>query len=121
MTTRILKISLLATSVALLGACTTLVPNYQRPAAPVSDSWPTAAADSGTVAAQLSWQTFIADDRLRQLVALALDNNRDLRVAALNIEKARAQYRIQTAELFPAVGVGVAGSHSRISAATWPT
>ena len=115
MTTRILKVSLLTTSLALLGACTTLVPNYQRPAAPVSESWPTATADKGPMVAQLSWQTFIADDRLRQLVALAVDNNRDLRMAALNIEKARAQYRIQSAELFPAVGVGVASSNSRIS------
>lgn len=119
MTTRLLKNSLLAASISLLAACTTLAPDYQRPAAPVSDHWPTATSSTRpdtAAASALSWQAFIADDRLRLLVALALDNNRDLRVAALNIEKARAQYRIQTAELFPAVGAGVTGSHSRISA-----
>lgn len=111
-----LKASVLAIAVTLLSACGTLAPDYQRPAAPVSDHWPVTAATASPAAASLAWQEFIADDRLRQLVALSLDNNRDLRVAALNIEKARAQYRIQNAELFPAIAAGVDNRNSRVSA-----
>ncbi|MEL0028889.1 MAG: multidrug transporter, partial [Perlucidibaca sp.] len=71
-----LRVATLAAAVALLGACT-MAPVYQRPAAPVGDHWPGAAStgDAGTP----DWQQFIADDRLRQLVSLALAGNRDLR------------------------------------------
>ncbi len=113
-----LKAATLATA-TLLAACT-MAPVYQRPAAPVGSAWPTATASgseqAGEPAAQLAWQQFIADERLCRLLTLALDNNRDLRVAALNIEKARAEYRIQGAELFPAIGVSGSNSNSRVSA-----
>src|SRR4051812_50083893 len=91
---------------AALGGCS-LMPAYERPASPVAASYPAAAsaAASGSAsslaAADIGWREFFADDRLRQLVALALANNRDLRVAALDIEKARAQYRVQDAQRLP--------------------
>lgn len=98
---RILSIALAA---SLTGACT-LTPDYQRPAAPVSAAFPDAAPATATTAADaIAWRDYFADARLHEVIALALANNRDLRVAALNIEKARAQYRIQRADLFPAVG-----------------
>ncbi|MDP1926699.1 MAG: AdeC/AdeK/OprM family multidrug efflux complex outer membrane factor [Thiobacillus sp.] len=98
---RILSIALAA---SLTGACT-LTPDYQRPAAPVPSAFPDAAPVAATIAADaIAWRDYFADARLREVIALALANNRDLRVAALNIEKARAQYRIQRADLFPAVG-----------------
>lgn len=145
-----------AFAVALAGGCT-MIPNYERPVAPVPDSFPvvmlpalgetpeggaelpapadrltappasgeaaaadtaaetaakeTAAvetteqlADGAAPADAIAWQAYFADARLREVIALALGNNRDLRVAALDIERARAQYRIRRADLLPAVG-----------------
>ncbi|MBK1685893.1 efflux transporter outer membrane subunit [Rubrivivax gelatinosus] len=96
---------------AVLAGCGTLAPDYQRPAAPVAAAFPDAAASAAgaVTAADLPWQQFFRDERLKALVGLALANNRDLRVAVLNIEQARAQYRVQRADLFPTVGVGVSG------------
>jgi outer membrane protein, multidrug efflux system len=84
----------------LLGACT-LEPHYHRPPSPVP------ALEGGTagdpVAADIGWREFFPDPQLQQLIELALTNNRDLRVAALNVQSAQAQYRIQRADLFPTV------------------
>jgi NodT family efflux transporter outer membrane factor (OMF) lipoprotein len=60
----------------------------------------------------LPWQEFFADARLRELIDIALRNNRDLRVAVLNIEQARAQYGIRRADRFPSVGLAVTGSRT---------
>lgn len=102
-------------SALLLQACT-LMPNYQRPAAPVSEQWPAAASTDSQRAAPLPWQEFLTDARLRELMTLALDDNRDLRIAALNVDKARAQYRIQQSELLPGIDISATSSNSRISA-----
>lgn len=96
----------------LLSACS-FMPTYERPAAPVAASFPDAAAAEAPVAAsaaELEWARFFADARLRTLVELALQSNRDLRVATLNVEQVRAQLGIQRAELYPSLGVGVQGS-----------
>ena len=92
---------------SLLGACS-LMPDYQRPAAPVASGWPSGPAypaekaSSATLpAAEIAWRDFYADPLLRQVIELALTNNRDLRVSTLNIEKARAQYGIERAALLP--------------------
>jgi multidrug efflux system outer membrane protein len=91
----------LAAAVAtLLGACT-LEPHYQRPPAPVP-ALPGGTAGE-TVAADIGWREFFPDPQLQQLIELSLTNNRDLRVAALNVQSAQAQYRIQRASLFPTV------------------
>jgi outer membrane protein, multidrug efflux system len=94
-----------ALAASLTSACS-MIPDYQRPAAPVPATFPNAAQATAEIPAAdaLAWRDYFADARLRELIALALANNRDLRVAALNIEKARAQYRIQRADLFPAIG-----------------
>jgi outer membrane protein, multidrug efflux system len=84
----------------LLGACT-LEPHYHRPPSPVPAMEGGTAGD--TVAADIGWREFFPDPQLQQLIALALTDNRDLRVAALNVQSAQAQYRIQRAELFPTV------------------
>ena len=99
----------------LLGGCASMAPPYERPAAPVATSYPDAlqAAAAGAAAAQpaaeLDWQQFFTDPRLKTLIGLALQNNRDLRVAVLNIERVRAQYQVQRAELFPTVSLGATG------------
>jgi outer membrane protein, multidrug efflux system len=84
----------------LLGACT-LEPHYERPASPVPPLEGSTAG--GTAAADIGWREFFPDPQLQQLIALALANNRDLRVAVLNVQSAQAQYRIQRAELFPTI------------------
>ncbi len=91
----------------ILTGCGTLAPDYQRPISPVSGTWPTGPAyqaiPGGQSAAVLDWHEFVTDRKLQQLIALALNHNRDLRVAALNIEKVQGQYQIQRANLFPHV------------------
>jgi multidrug efflux system outer membrane protein len=93
--------SILAAAVAtLLGACT-LEPHYQRPPPPVPAL--EAGATGGPAAADIGWREFFPDPQLQQLIALALTDNRDLRVAVLNVQSAQAQYRIQRASLFPTI------------------
>ncbi|ADQ84384.1 AdeC/AdeK/OprM family multidrug efflux complex outer membrane factor [Methylovorus sp. MP688] len=102
-----MKYSLITQAVlaAMLAGCASMAPDYQRPAAPVAEQWPAQASNQGTPAADIGWREFLLDNRLQQLVELALQNNRDLRVAALNIEQARAEYQVQRADLFPTVNV----------------
>jgi len=94
----------LALGTALLSGCTTLAPATTAVAPSIPAQWP--AADPGTQtadAAALGWRDFFTDARLQQVIAQALDNNRDLRVAVLNVERARGQYRVQRADRVPAV------------------
>ncbi|MCX6991543.1 MAG: efflux transporter outer membrane subunit [Kiritimatiellaeota bacterium] len=102
---------LLVGIVAVMGGCT-LAPKYVRPQAPVPAAWPTGAAykavtanTNGPAAADISWRKFFTNDRLQKVIELALANNRDLRVAASTIEKTRAVYSIQRADLLPTVDV----------------
>jgi multidrug efflux system outer membrane protein len=102
-----LRVATFATGVLaggiMLAGCT-LAPAYRRPVLPVPTAYPTAAADSGESArsaADIGWREFFGDVRLQGLIAMALVNNRDLRVALLNVENARAQYRIQRSQLLP--------------------
>lgn len=107
-----------ALAAALMAGCTTLAPDYTRPAAPVPASFPASAKPSGDApsASNIAWRDYFADPALRDTIAQALENNRDLRVAALNIEKARAQYGIQRAALLPSVGISAGGSAQRLPA-----
>jgi multidrug efflux system outer membrane protein len=112
---------------AVLAACANLAPEVQRPAAPVPDAWPSgpsyaaAPGAQGTAMADLAWQDFIADARLRELITQALGQNRDLRVAALQIERARALYQIQRADRFPTVDASASLTAQRVPAGLSPT
>jgi NodT family efflux transporter outer membrane factor (OMF) lipoprotein len=106
-----MKWGAVALAAALLAGCST-APKYERPAAPVPGAFPYPGAASGTPAAQYEWQRFFADERLRGLIGAALANNRDLRVAVLNIEAARAQYDIRRADRYPTVGAQFNASRS---------
>ena len=101
---------------ALGGAgCRTMAPEYARPAAPVPGAFPDAGTSTDArSAADLPWQSFITDASLRTLVSQALESNRDLRTAALNIERAQALYRIQRSALLPAVNGTANGVRQRI-------
>jgi multidrug efflux system outer membrane protein len=128
-----LTIPLIALS---LGACS-LAPVYERPQAPVAAAWkvdgagsphaaadaaPGAAADAAPGAASdIGWRDFYAEPALRRLIDRALEHNRDLRIAILNIEAARAQYGIRRADELPTVGAGASASRQRVPADLSPT
>jgi multidrug efflux system outer membrane protein len=108
------------TMALVLAGCVNLAPKYERPAAPVAGAFPTVegTVNSGNPVADqapaaIAWQHFFTDQRLQQLISLSLANNRDLRVAVLNIEQARAAYQIQRAGQFPAVGAAVSGNRAK--------
>jgi multidrug efflux system outer membrane protein len=114
---------LLLIGIAIIPAGCTMAPKYTRPKAPVPANWPTGTAYQGIQPAtnapdaqQLRWREFFADEKLQQLIAAALTNNRDLRVAALNVELARAQYGIERAEMMPAVNATGSEFKQRIPA-----
>ncbi|MGF6663258.1 multidrug efflux system outer membrane protein [Paraburkholderia atlantica] len=119
------KHSLIAVAVALLAAGCTLAPHYQRPAAPVTATFPTggvydqqpgaqgARSANGQAAADIGWRNFFVDPRLQQLIEIALKNNRDLRVSVLNMQASAAQYRIVRAGLFPTLDAAASQSRSR--------
>ncbi|HEY2398735.1 MAG TPA: efflux transporter outer membrane subunit [Steroidobacteraceae bacterium] len=98
-----LQLSVVA-AVAALTACT-MEPHYERPAAPVPATWTDKDQPSNntTPAAQMGWREFFPDRNMQRLIELALANNRDLRVAALNVQATQAQYRIQRSDLFPTI------------------
>ena len=98
---------------ALLASGCSFIPSLDKPAAPVAGAYPTAPEAGTQAAADIPWQSFFTDTRLQQLIQLALENNRDLRVAALNIEQARAQFQIQSAAGLPEVGASAGASRSR--------
>jgi multidrug efflux system outer membrane protein len=98
-------------------------PKYNRPALPVPPTWPESTASQASVpaapaAADMKWQEFFIDQRLQSVIEQALANNRDLRVAALNVEKVRALYQIQRAEQFPNVSVSGSGNVYRLPRTT---
>ena len=110
----------LAVTAFVLSGCS-LIPDYQRPEAPVAAQFPQGPAYSpaqapNQAAAEQGWKQFFHDPALQQLIQTALVNNRDLRVAALNIDAFAAQYRIQRADLFPAVSATGSGSRQRVPA-----
>lgn len=119
-----LSFVLCASVVATLGlsGCVPKKQTYRQPALPVAPSaWQDglapaeqAQAASAPAATDLKWQDFYTDENLRQIIALALQNNRDLRVALLNVEKTAAQYRLQRAAQFPTVNATGSGDAYRI-------
>lgn len=101
------------TTLALAAAATlsgcSLIPAYEAPALPVPNAYPVT-TDAATAPVALAWRDYFTDPRLQSLISIALENNRDLRVSALNVEKARAQFQIERSALFPSVG-GVASAN----------
>ena len=113
-----LRVGTTPTAFALLltlGGCMSFIPTYERPPMPVAPAYPPestpagapAGVPGGAAAADIEWQQFFADPRLKRLIALSLQNNRDLRIAILSIEQARAAYQIKRADELPSVGAGL--------------
>lgn len=99
----------------LIGGCS-LIPDYQQPVSPSAGQYPQGAAypPSNPTAVSEDWRTLFNDPALQQLIESALVNNRDLRVAALNVEAFQAQYRIQRADLLPVVSANASESRQRM-------
>lgn len=103
----------LGAALALTGC--TMIPPYERPAAPVAARYPGITQTNESHATELAWKDFFGEERLHKLIELALANNRDLRVAVLKVEQSRAQYRVTRSASFP--GVHGSGSYTRSHAA----
>lgn len=111
-----------ALAAALLLALTgcSLAPNYQQPAAPVAEQW-SGADTQQSVAALPDWRDFFQDAALQQLIETALENNRDLRIAALNVDAFRAQYRIQRSARFPSIDASGSANRQRLPGSMTPS
>ncbi len=114
-----LPLSHLSTALLVAGVLTgcSLAPTYERPQAPIETAYPADANGQPELdAASLGWRQFFPDQRLQALITAALENNRDLRTAALNIEAAHAQYNITSADRLPNINIDANASRSRLSA-----
>ncbi len=116
------NLTLILLASTALGACT-MAPKYERPTLPVAQTWstPTTEPTGSVTAADLDWRQVLVDPRLQGVVDLALKQNRDLRVAVLNIEKARATYGVQRSALFPAINGVLSEQRSRTPPSTSQT
>lgn len=92
-----------------------MIPKYQRPAVPVAAQYPGMTATNKADVANIAWTNLFADERLKKMIELALANNRDMRVAILNVEESHAEYRITRSASFPTVDGS--GSYTRSHAA----
>ncbi len=106
-------------STTILTGCT-MIPDFEKPKAPVESEWPQgqayldlSAADRGSIR-QVSWQEFFRSPQLQKIIQTSLDNNRDLKIAALNVEQARQLYRVQRADLFPTIDALGTGTRQNI-------
>lgn len=103
-----------------VGGCS-LIPDYSRPDLPVTDAWPKGPSyespeqpsPAKPSLADVAWKEYFTDPTLQSLIQQALDNNRDLRVAMLNVEVARANYHITQSALLPTVTTGISESQQR--------
>jgi outer membrane protein, multidrug efflux system len=103
-----IRLSALALA-ALLAGCS-MTPTLEKPVAPVAGTYPGQAAAANATGQLPAWENFVTDARLRDVIKLALQNNRDLRVATLNIEQVRAQYQVRRADRLPTINAVVSGN-----------
>ena len=111
----------IALTIVCLAGCT-MAPTYSRPPSPAPEAWPAGQAyksddvkASAPAAADISWQDFFTDTNLQKVIDMALANNRDLRMAIINIEKMRGQYQIKIADLFPHINAAASRTDQRIA------
>ncbi len=116
------KLALAVPLLAALGGCS-LIPHYDRPDLPVAGAYPTGPAFTGqgaesvpVAAWDLGWRDYFIDPVMQDLIALALNNNRDLRVAAQNTAASYALYQVQHAGLFPMIDAAGSGEFERLPA-----
>jgi multidrug efflux system outer membrane protein len=105
---------------ALLAGCVSLDPHYERPASPAPEAWPDGPAydvQSEAAAVLPDWHAFYSNPKLQRLIEMALDGNRDIQIAALNIERARSAYRVQRAQSVPSIEGAIGSSSQQAPAA----
>jgi multidrug efflux system outer membrane protein len=95
----------------LIGGCSS-IGELKLPEPPVAQAWPQPVAPDLSGAVNVHWRSFFADARLATLIEAALENNRDLRIAAARVQEARAQYGFAKAERLPTVNLVGSGSFS---------
>jgi len=109
------SVTLALTALALAG-CVNLAPDHVQPELSTRPAYdPEYRPDGTVIASELAWQDFFADPRLRALIQVALDNNRDLVAATARVEQARAQFRIEDSDRLPNVGASASATRSRTS------
>lgn len=112
------KTALMFAAGLTLAGCN-LAPKYVRPELSVPAATPAGPAYAATDAAgaimpaDTAWEAFFTDDRLRRVIRTALENNRDLRVSVANVAQARAQYRVQRADLFPTLAANGGATYQK--------
>ena len=104
----------LVAALALTG-CMSMAPSYERPQAPILTAWPSGEAYADAKLNQQAlpdWREFFTDERLRKVIQMTLDNNRDYRVAMLNVQRMRYAYNIQRSEFLPSISATGSGDHT---------
>jgi outer membrane protein TolC len=102
-------------------ACVDLAPRHATPPLPVANAWPAdTGAETARALADLNWSHYFQDAEMRRLIGLALEHNRDLRLAVLRVREAEAAYRIQRSALPPSIGAQGQGTRARDIAAPLP-
>ena len=109
------KFKLLTLSAVFVLAGCSLAPDYQRPALPVPQQF--SLSQNALVSAPMGyqdtgWRTFFVDPQVKALIGEALINNRDLRMAVLKVQEARAQYGVTDADRYPQLTAGSSGTYS---------
>lgn len=110
----------------IISACS-FIPQYSKPDAPIPKDFPKDGVysnidyDNTTQISELKWQEFFTDPKMKRVIEMALKNNRDLRLAILNMEAARMMYGIKRAEIYPSIYGSAGASKSRVSDDFSPT
>ena len=121
--TRSVRLLPIAAAIVLAG-CSSMAPEYERSNSSVANEWQFEAIEktvedtqglSSQQALDIPWKDFIKDERLEQVIDLALSSNRSLRETIADVESARATYRIQRSDLFPDVNVSLSGDRTKYS------
>jgi multidrug efflux system outer membrane protein len=110
------RLPVLAAVAVMVAGCASMAPSYDTPSLPVSSTFAADVVQQGASISAVGWHDYFSDPRLRALIKLALDNNRDLRAAVLHVEEARAIYGIQRSELSPTLGAQASVDRSRTPA-----
>ncbi len=112
------KAIILLAAIALAGCA--VGPDYQRPAVDVPQTWRFEDKEAKEVANTAWWEQF-NDPVLNELIDIALEENKDVKIAAARVEQFMGQYRTTRAALFPQIGLGAGASRQRTSEITGPT
>ncbi|EGM77439.1 efflux transporter, outer membrane factor lipoprotein, NodT family [Rheinheimera sp. A13L] len=108
-------LSLSSLALLVLSACQ-LAPEQQAIELPVPHNYALVSGDAGVKATELHWQQFFSNPKLQQLIELSLTQNKDLQIAALNVQRVRALYQIEDSALYPALNLNASGTRQRLPA-----